>query len=204
VLVGGKAFHEREEVEAIRAALAAIEWPDDELSVFATLRGPFFAIGDEELLEWAHRSAARRRTSSSRRVPPVRRAGGVPGNTPDDIAHLRPIAEALWLLQRLHRHRNYVQRHDATEAGGPQRIAGGVSGTLQELLAATRAHVGFALRIGGEQALANVLHIAELARQYEMNGRRSRSAASSRNCSDRRNRAGRRRRSSRRTATACG
>ena len=43
VLVGGKAFHEREEVEAIRAALAAIEWPDDELSVFATLRGPLFA-----------------------------------------------------------------------------------------------------------------------------------------------------------------
>ena len=55
VLVGGKAFHEREEVEAIRAALAAIEWPDDELSVFATLRGPFFAVGDEALLEWTHR-----------------------------------------------------------------------------------------------------------------------------------------------------
>ena len=48
--------------------------------------------------------------------------------------------------------------------------SGGVSGTLQELLAATRAHVGFALRTGGEQALANVLHIAELARQYEMGG----------------------------------
>ena len=45
-----------------------------------------------------------------------------------------------------------------------------MSGTLQELLAATRAHVGFALRTGGEQALANVLHIAELARQYEMGG----------------------------------
>ena len=55
VLVGGRAFHEREEVEGIRAALTAIEWPDDELSVFATLRGPFFAIGDEELLEWAYR-----------------------------------------------------------------------------------------------------------------------------------------------------
>ena len=40
VLVGGRAFHEREEIEAIRAALAAVEWPDDELSVFATLRGP--------------------------------------------------------------------------------------------------------------------------------------------------------------------
>jgi ATP-dependent exoDNAse (exonuclease V) beta subunit len=30
--------------------------------------------------------------------------------------------------------------------------------------------VGFALRTGGEQALANVLHIAELARHYEMGG----------------------------------
>src|SRR5204862_161111 len=38
------------------------------------------------------------------------------------------------------------------------------------LLDATRAHVGFVLRSAGEQALANVLHIAELARQYEMNG----------------------------------
>ena len=54
VLVGGRAFHEREEIEAIRAALAAIEWPDDELSVFATLRGPLFAIGDEALLQWVH------------------------------------------------------------------------------------------------------------------------------------------------------
>ena len=52
LLVGGKTFHDREEVETIRAALAAIEWPDDELSVFATLRGALFAIGDEELLEW--------------------------------------------------------------------------------------------------------------------------------------------------------
>jgi ATP-dependent exoDNAse (exonuclease V) beta subunit len=45
-----------------------------------------------------------------------------------------------------------------------------VSKTLHELLAATRAHVGFALRTGGEQALANVLHVAELARQYEATG----------------------------------
>ena len=55
VLVGGKTFHDREEVETIRAALAAIEWPDDELSVFATLRGALFAIGDEELLDWRRR-----------------------------------------------------------------------------------------------------------------------------------------------------
>jgi ATP-dependent exoDNAse (exonuclease V) beta subunit len=171
VLVGGRAFHEREEVEALRAALTAIEWPDDELSVFATLRGPFFAIGDEELLEWAHhfgRKTSERFTRGAFhpfRVPKV-----FDENTPAEIGHLRPIAEALWLLQRLHRHRNYVQRREGEAAGAPARTSGGVSGTLQELLAATRAHVGFALRTGGEQALANVLHIAELARQYEMNG----------------------------------
>jgi ATP-dependent exoDNAse (exonuclease V) beta subunit len=172
VLVGGKAFHEREEVEAIRAALAAIEWPDDELSVFATLRGPFFAIGDEELLEWAHRFG---RQTDGRFTRGSFRPFGVPpifdGDTPDEIAHLSPIAEALRLLQRLHRHRNYVHKDDSAHSGGPsERISGGVSGTLQELLVATRAHVGFALRTGGEQALANVLHIAELARQYEMGG----------------------------------
>ena len=53
MLVGGKAFHEREEVEAIRAALAAIEWPDDELSVFATLRGPFFDSTPDHALSTA-------------------------------------------------------------------------------------------------------------------------------------------------------
>ena len=178
VLVGGKAFHEREEVEAVRAALTAIEWPDDELSVFATLRGPFFAIGDEDLLEWAHHFGHEQGDRFSRgafhpfRVPAV-----FVDDTPESIAHLRPIAEALWLLQRLHRHRNYVQSpafaaRDA-EAGGEaavERMSGGVSGTLQELLSATRAHVGLALRTGGEQALANILHIAELARQYEMGG----------------------------------
>jgi ATP-dependent helicase/nuclease subunit A len=161
VLVGGKAFHEREEVEALRAALTAIEWPDDELSVFATLRGPFFAIGDEELLEWAHRFGQQDGEKFIRGIfHPFRVPQVFDENMPDELQHLLPTARALRLLKRLHRQRNYVY------AGG----TGGVSGTLQELLAATRAHVGFALRTGGEQALANVLHIAELARQYEMDG----------------------------------
>src|SRR5512143_1917799 len=50
VLVGGKSFHAREEVLALRALLRAVEWPDDPLAVFAALRGPFFALSDEELL----------------------------------------------------------------------------------------------------------------------------------------------------------
>ncbi|MEZ5400263.1 MAG: UvrD-helicase domain-containing protein [Bryobacteraceae bacterium] len=55
LLVGSRSFHSREEVETMRAALTAIEWPDDDLSVFATLRGSLFAIGDAELLKFRHR-----------------------------------------------------------------------------------------------------------------------------------------------------
>ena len=140
LLVGGKSFHGREEVETMRAALAAVEWPDDELSVFATLRGALFAIGDEELLEY-------RFVNPARRLHPFHAADRVP-------AHLAPIADALALLRRLHSGRNYRP----------------VAETVTQLLDATRAHVGLVLRAAGEQALANVLHIAELARQYELNG----------------------------------
>ena len=45
-----RSFHDREEIIALRNAITAIEWPDDELRVFATLHGPFFALGDEALL----------------------------------------------------------------------------------------------------------------------------------------------------------
>ena len=146
VLVGGKTFHDREEVETIRAALAAIEWPDDELSVFATLRGAFFAIGDEELLDWKQRF----RAFHPFRIP---REMGASVSRPE-IEHLRPIVEALELLKKLHRRRNYIP----------------VADTIQQLVDATRAHVGLVLRAAGEQALANVLHVAELARQYEASG----------------------------------
>jgi ATP-dependent exoDNAse (exonuclease V) beta subunit len=155
VLVGGKAFHEREEVEAIRAALAAIEWPDDELSVFATLRGPFFAVGDEALLEWTHRFGLSTPQGFRRhQLHPFRVPAPFDGDVPEDIRHLEPIADSLRLLKQLHRRRNYVP----------------VAETLHRLLDATRAHVGFALRTGGEQALANVFHVAELARQFEAGG----------------------------------
>jgi ATP-dependent helicase/nuclease subunit A len=152
LLVGGKAFHGREEVETIRAALAAIEWPDDELSVFATLKGSLFAIDDEHLLEFRHRFG----TFHPFRLP--KELGGNSGQelalTGEPTAHLTPIADALRLLQQLHRGRNYRP----------------VADTIGRLLAETRAHVGFILRPAGEQALANVLHVAELARQYEAIG----------------------------------
>ncbi|MGH9411284.1 MAG: UvrD-helicase domain-containing protein [Vicinamibacterales bacterium] len=143
VLVGGKTFHDREEVETLRAALSAIEWPDDELAVFAALRGALFAIGDEELFEWKQRF----RVFHPFRIPAETDQGS-------DAEHLRPIADALRVLQQLHRRRNYRP----------------VADTVQDLLHATRAYVGIVLRSAGEQALANVLHISELARAYETAG----------------------------------
>ncbi len=138
LLVGGKAFHDREEIGTMRAALAAIEWPDDELSVFATLRGALVALPDDVLLEYRQHF---------RRFDPYQ----VPANLAE---HLAPVGTALTLLRRLHQHRNRRP----------------IADTLADLLAETRAHVGLALRPGGEQALANVLHIGDLARRYEAEG----------------------------------
>ena len=157
VLVGGKTFHNREEVETIRAALSAVEWPDDELSVFAALRGALFAIGDEELLEWKHRFGG----FHPFRIPNLEHpASDLHAPTSDlhaptsGLSHLQPIADALRALQTLHRRRNYRP----------------VAETVQSLLTETRAHVGIVLRTAGEQALANVLHVAQLAREYEAGG----------------------------------
>src|SRR5262249_18396717 len=111
-----------------------------------------FAIDDEQLLEYRYRH----KVFHPYRVP--HELGGNSGVelalAADDTAHLMPIADALRVLQELHRLRNYRP----------------VADTIARLLSATRAHVGFVLRPGGEQALANVLHIAELARQYESAG----------------------------------
>ena len=52
VLVGSKGLHAREETAAIRTALRAIEWPEDELSVYAVLHGPLFGIDDATLLRF--------------------------------------------------------------------------------------------------------------------------------------------------------
>ena len=139
LLVGGRSFHLREEVESLRTALCAVEWPDDELSVYATLKGPLFAVGDEELVEYRQRF---------RRLHPYR----LPKEGVEKP--LAPVVEALTLLRSLHGLRNYRPVED----------------TVNRLLAATRAHAAFVLRPWGEQALANVLRVAELARTYEAAG----------------------------------
>jgi ATP-dependent helicase/nuclease subunit A len=137
VVVRGTSFNEREEVEAIRNALGAIERPDDELLVFATLRGPFFALGDDALLEF--------RTLAGGAPHPFRRF-------PDDLpAHLAEVAAALGVLRELHRGRNRRP----------------IADTIGQFLARTRAHAGIAIWPTGEQALANLMRVMDMARRYE-------------------------------------
>ncbi len=134
LLAGSKSFHHREEVETLRAALTAIEWPDDELSVFATLKGSLFSIPDEALLVHKHKHG---------RLHPFHRDGAE-----------APISDALALLAELHRERNSRP----------------FAATVHALLEATRAHAAFLLRPGGNQILANVTRVADLARTFESTG----------------------------------
>lgn len=91
VLVGSRSFHEREEVETIRTALAAVEWPDDELSVFATLRGSLFWVPDALLLRF------RNDIGSLHPFRPI----------PEDLdPELQPVIDGLEALALLHRKRN--------------------------------------------------------------------------------------------------
>jgi ATP-dependent exoDNAse (exonuclease V) beta subunit len=138
LLAGSKSFHHREEIETLRAALTAVEWPDDELNVFATLKGSLFAIADEILLRYRHQHG---------RLHPF--------HIPLDAdAVFAPVSEALTLLAGLHRTRNRQP----------------FAATVNALIEATRAHAGFLLRPGGNQILANVARLADLARNYEISG----------------------------------
>jgi ATP-dependent helicase/nuclease subunit A len=144
-LVGGRSLHDGEEIIALRNALAAIEWPDDELRVFATLRGPLFALGDEALL------AFRQHLGSDgalqiRRLHPMH---AVARGQLDPVA--RKVADALALLARLHAGRNHRP----------------IAQTIMMLLDAVRAHAGIALWPTGEQAIANCLRLVDLARRFE-------------------------------------
>src|SRR6516165_367758 len=139
VLIGGSSFHVREEVEALRNVLLAIERPEDELSLFATLRGPFLAFDDGTLLAWRERY---------RSLHPFR---ALPKEPPEQLA---PVADALAVLRDLHRNRNRRPFAD----------------TIARFLATVRAHAGLAIWPTGEQALANVGRLLDLARRAERQG----------------------------------
>jgi ATP-dependent helicase/nuclease subunit A len=92
LLVGSKSFHRREEIGTLRAALRAIEWLDDELSVFAVLRGSLCAIPDDVLLRFKNQYT---------RFQPWK-------PLPEDLdSDFDPIRDAFAMLRELHRRRNH-------------------------------------------------------------------------------------------------
>ncbi|MEO8752953.1 MAG: UvrD-helicase domain-containing protein [Casimicrobiaceae bacterium] len=101
LLVGSKSFHRREEVGTLRTALRAIEWPDDELSVYAVLRGSLFAVPDHTLLDFKN---------AYHRFHPMME---LPETLDADFA---PIRDGLELLRELHRKRNYRPLADTIHA----------------------------------------------------------------------------------------
>ncbi len=139
VLAGGRAFYAREEVIALTALLRAIEWPDDPLAIYATLRGPFVAFSDDALLRFRNSYGSLSPFAASRLEAP-----------PEEESE-RQIVEVLSLLVSLHRARNHVP----------------IAATLSKFLAALRVHAGVAMWPTGEQSLGNLYKLASLSRSYE-------------------------------------
>lgn len=140
---GGISFHAQTEVAALRVALAAIEWPDDELAVFATLRGPFLALSDAALLTYSDRHGGLRPFKTPR--------GDARAALEPDVAE---VAVALELLRELH----------VARARRP------IPATIDAFLEASRARVALALASGGEIALARIARVVEQARRAEAEG----------------------------------
>src|SRR5262245_40728092 len=130
---------------ALRNAITAIEWPDDELKVFATLRGPLFALSDESLLAFRHYLDSNG-ALKTRRLNPM---------TAVDRTTLNPlsleVAAGLEVLRRFH-----IARNERP-----------IAQTISMLLEAVRAHAGIALWPAGEQALANCERFIDMAQRFE-------------------------------------
>ena len=155
------------ELSFLRAALTAIEFPEDELSVYATLRGPLFAIPDQDLFLFRERHPKIRLRPARARLLELddeaaprtgrRNDAGPTGRSPDrtpDRTMDRAIRDGLAFLYRLHRRRTHQP----------------IAVTLQQLLGRNRAETGFAFWNAPDQVLSNLRRLAEAARAFEAGG----------------------------------
>ncbi len=87
-LVGGKEYYAREEIQALTAALRAIDNPADRLSLVVALKSAFFGASDDELVQWVAADGALHILAPA-----------------PELAKDAPLASALALLGKLHRQR---------------------------------------------------------------------------------------------------
>ncbi len=131
------------ELTFLRAALTAVEFPEDEIAAYSTLRGPLFAFPDQDLFRF-------QRTHG--RLEP-HRAGAIELDASAPAAD-REIREALGFLFELHLERN--ERPIAV--------------TISELTGRHHTEIGFAFWRSPEQVLTNLRRLLEEARLYEAAG----------------------------------
>ena len=115
------------------------------------LRGPFFAVGDEALLEWTHRFGATTTRGSGASAPSVPGAGGREGAA--EVWYLPPVAEAR-----------------APQAPASAAQLRPVAETLHELLGEPRPRRRSRCEPAESRRSPNAFHVAELARQFETGG----------------------------------
>ena len=137
------------ELSFLRAALTAVEFPEDELSVYATLRGPLFAIPDQDLFLFRERHPEIRLRPARARFLELDDEGTTGPRAAD-----RTIRDGLAFLYDLHRRRTHQP----------------IAVTLQQLLGRHRAETGFAFWNSPDQVLSNLRRLGEAARAFEARG----------------------------------
>jgi len=143
-VAGGSRFYGREEVVALVALLRAVANPRDQVNLVAALRGPFFGFSDEQLYRFASAGGA---LDYSRPIPArVAHADG----------HVE-FAAAFQSLQALHRR---------TMADTPAQL-------LASLLDESHVAAFCFLKPQGDQRVANLLKLVDIARALEAEGVRT-------------------------------
>ena len=137
------------ELSFLRAALTAVEFPEDELSVYATLRGPLFAIPDQDLFLFRERHPEIRLRPARARFLELEDDDATGARAAD-----RTIRDGLAFLYDLHRRRTHQP----------------IAVTLQQLLGRHRAETGFAFWNSPDQVLSNLRRLGEAARAFEARG----------------------------------
>ena len=146
-VIGGRHYYRRDEVHALISILKALADPGDPVAVMAALRGPGFALSDAQLAAWAL-------------CRPRPRLEAVPGaarpnfaSSPDPAA-ARQVAATLDLLRSLHLETRRLP--------------------LPELVSAVLERTGLLASPlhgeEGEQRVANLRKVIEVARRVEAGG----------------------------------
>lgn len=144
-VAGGRRYYSRLEMNALLALLSAIDNPKDGVALVAALRSPFFGVSDEEMFLHAQEGHALDYTTGETESGAISKSKRMkPG----------PLRAAFRLLKEFHDRKNDTS----------------VSLFLIELYQATRILPLLYLKPQGDQKVANLLKMVDMARSLEGRG----------------------------------